>query len=118
MRRLLMLAACANIGAALAFARPDLLRGVIDLPDAPLLFRASCAYFVALFGVAYAWMSWQPVIPRVLVGFAALGKTGAFVLFLMLWLTGAMPAALMPAAASDLLFAGLFVRWLRSGRVD
>lgn len=116
MRHLLRLAAIFNVAAALAFACPDLLAGWLLLAPAPLLYRAVSAYFVALFGACYLWMSRQPVIPRALVGYAMVGKTGAFLLFLALWLHGDIPGLLALAAVGDLVFAVLFARWLRSGR--
>ena len=70
------------------------------------------AYFVVLFGGMYAWLALQPNIPRQLVAFAAIGKTGAFLTVLATWHFGQIPGRAVVAAAGDLAFAAIFAGWL------
>jgi hypothetical protein len=53
------------------------------LPAAgPAFHRWVLAWFVALFGAAYAWMASQAAIPRALGALAARGKAGEFAIAL------------------------------------
>lgn len=113
-RPLLLSAAAFNFGAALAFALPGSVGKLAALPVAvPLLYAVLVALFVALFGGCYAWLAMQPVIPRPMVAFGAIGKSCAFLAFTGLWLLGEASGLLALASVGDLLFAGLFVHWLR-----
>ena len=115
MRRLLWVAAIFNFSAAAMFASPSLPPAqLIGLPIAvPGIYRALLAFLVAMFGVVYAWLAMQPTIDRPLVGFSALGKIGVFIIVTLFWLSGNAPAMGVLVGSGDLLFAGLFLVWLR-----
>ncbi len=119
LRRLLLIAAAFNFGAAVLFAFPEffgrLLRMPDALPQAPSLYAALVALFVALFGGSYGWLAWQPVIHRPMIAFAAIGKASAFTVFFLLWLAGAASTPVLLAATGELAFAALFLSWLRRG---
>jgi len=51
-----------------------------------------------------------------MVGLAAIGKAGVFVLVGAYWLAGAAPGRAAAAAVGDLVLAVLFTRWLISSR--
>jgi hypothetical protein len=70
------------------------------------------ALMIALFGLAYAWLARRAVVDRVLLGFAAIGKTGAFGLVLGLWIAGQADPRFALLMGGDLLFAALFAGWL------
>jgi hypothetical protein len=113
-RRVLWTSAVFNLGGGLLFAfpssQPSQLAG---LPTpVPAVYSTLLALFVILFGGAYAWLALQPTIDRPLVAFAAIGKTGAFCIALVLWLVGEAPLRSVFAVSGDLVFAGLFFWWL------
>jgi hypothetical protein len=76
------------------------------------------AWFVALFGAAYAWMARQPAVPRPLVALAAVGKAGVFVIALACMARGIIGAPAFAVAVGDLLFALGFLAWLRASRTQ
>lgn len=114
-RRILWLSALFNLGGAYLFAFPASALGQFaGLPAAvPLLYRAFVALFVLLFGGLYAWLAMQPVVHRPMVAFAAIGKSSAFVLMLLLWLLGEASLRGVQAITGDLLLAVLYLHWLR-----
>ena len=113
-RRALWATAFMNLGAGLIFAFPGSMLGqVAGLPaDTPALYRGTVALFVILFGGTYAWLARQLHINRPMVGLGAIGKAAFFTLTAGLWLFDAVPARLVLVAAGDIVFAGLFFRWL------
>jgi hypothetical protein len=118
-RRVLWATAVFNLGGALLFAFPGSLPGqLVGLPSpVPATYSVLLAFFVLLFGGAYAWLALRPTIDRPLVGFAAIGETGAFCIALALCLVGEAPARSILAVSGDLIFAGLFFWWLFAGRI-
>jgi hypothetical protein len=116
MRRALWISVGFNLFGAALFAFPESPPGrLIGLPGpVPPIYGAVIAFFVLLFGGAYAWLAMRPVIDRPLVGFAAIGKAGFFVLVTIFWLAGHAPALGVGAAVGDLVFAAIFAWWLRS----
>jgi hypothetical protein len=114
MRRALKVSVIYNLAAAFLFAFPSSSLGrLAGLPPVvPDLYRMMLGFFVVLFGGAYAWLARQPHIDRPLVGFAAIGKAGAFGIILTLWLVGRSPARGVLAATGDLVLAGIFAWWL------
>jgi len=117
MRSLLWASVPLNVGVALALACPASLGRLVDLPlPVPPVYSGLLAFFVLLFGGAYAWLALQPTIDRPMVGLAAIGKAGVFVLVGAYWLAGAAPGRAAAAAVGDLVLAVLFTRWLISSR--
>jgi hypothetical protein len=113
MRRALWATAAFNLVAALLVAFPDTLGRLAALPaPAPPLYTTLLALFVLLFGGAYAWLARQPRIDRPLVGLAAAGKTGVFLVASVLWLAGEASFPIVVMATGDLGFAAIFVWWL------
>jgi hypothetical protein len=107
-----------NAGAALLFAFPSSpLSQLAGLPArVPPIYAALLAFFVALFGGAYAWLARQPSIDRPLVALAAIGKAGVFALMVTFWLLGEVPGRGVLAAVGDLVLAGIFAWWLLGGQ--
>ena len=118
LRRALWTAAVFNLVGALLFAFPASYFGQFaGLPaEVPAAYRAMTALFVLLFGGAYLWLAQQTTIDRPLVMFGAIGKTSAFILISILWLTGAAGGKAVVIASGDLLLAMLFLWCLRGGR--
>ena len=105
-----------NLGGALLFALPDSLGRLAGFPaPVPRVYTALLAFFVALFGGAYAWLARQPRIDRPLVALAAFGKAGVFAIVLASWLVGEVPGLGVLAASGDLVFAAVFGWWLLRG---
>jgi len=99
-----------NLGGALLFAFPaSPLSQFAGLPvSGHPLYSTLVAFFVALFGGAYAWLACQPNFDRPLVALAAIGKAGAFAIILIFWLLGEVPGRGVLVASGDLIFAGIF----------
>lgn len=114
-RRALLTSVPFNLGGAALFAFPESALGrLIGLPGpVPAIYGATIAFFVVLFGGTYGWLAMQPVIDRPMVAFAAVGKSGFFILISAFWIFGQAPGLGVLAAAGDLVFAILFFRWLR-----
>jgi hypothetical protein len=117
MRRVLWISAILNLGGAFLFAFPSSPPGqAAGLPTAvPPMYRAMLAFFVLLFGGAYAWLARRPKIDRSLVALSAIGKAGAFGIVFALWLLGQSPGLGVIAVTADLILAGAFAWWLVSG---
>src|SRR5262249_32717196 len=79
-----------NVGAALILAFPSSPLGPFaGLPTpVPPIYGALLAFFVVLFGGAYAWLARQTNIDRPLVALAAIGKAGVFAVLVTFWLLG------------------------------
>jgi hypothetical protein len=107
-----------NIGGGLPFLFASSSLGQLaGLPSpVPAVYTTLLAEFVLLFAGGYAWLALQPTIDRALVGFAAIGKTGAFLVITGFWLHGDVPLRSVFAVTGDLIFAILFTWWLLSPR--
>jgi len=106
-----------NLVAAVVFALPASgLAQALALPEfVHPLYRWLVAWFVALFGGVYGWLSVQPAIDRPLLAVGAIGKLGAFVLAVALFVHGALPVMVVAVATGDLAFAALWLGWLVLG---
>lgn len=118
MRRALAASAVFNLGGAVLFAFPDSSPGrLAGLSSAvPGIYSAMVAWFVLLFAGVYAWLARQAEIDRALVGFAAIGKAGAFSIFAACWILGQISGRAAFAGTGDLVFAGIFAWWLLGSR--
>ena len=85
---------------------------------APRYYLAQVAFKIAMFGGVYAWLATRPTIDRPLVALGAIGKVGFFVLALIYALVGDLPMSAIPQAAPDLVFAAIFLWWLRATRAE
>jgi len=110
LRPALWTAAFFNFAGAAPFAFPGSTLGQFaGLPtDVPVIYRAMTALFVLLFAGAYAWLAMQPTINRPFVAFGAIGKAAAFVMVVVLWLTGAVAAGGVLSMVCDILLALVF----------
>lgn len=116
-RWVLRFSAVFNSVAALMLLLPDSFGAFAGLPPSGSVFHTwLLVLFVGLFGATYAWMSFQPDIPRPLLGLAAIGKTGVFFVSLACWLRSDIPFPAFSLAIADLLFAAAFFWWLRRSR--
>lgn len=102
------------------FAFPaNALGGFLSLaPDPGTVHALLIGFLLALFGCTYAWLARRPVIDRPLLGFFAIGKSGAFLLALALWLVGVGSGALVALASGDLALASLWFWWLFATRTE
>jgi hypothetical protein len=109
-------AAVWNVGAALASVAmgqsgPRAWLGFAPVGD-PLGWHVA-ALCVALFGLAYLWISQDPPGHRDLIRLGLIGKPLVFAICLGHVLFGQAPPAAAVAGSGDLLFALLFWRYLR-----
>ncbi len=100
-----------NLMAALIFAFPAALPGrLLGLAaDTDPLYRALCAFLVALFGFAYAWLARQPDPRQPMLILGAAGKAGAFSVAMLLWMAGAGSPAVVLLAVGDLVLAAVWI---------
>lgn len=119
-RASLGVAGVANLAAAYVLAAPFSTFGqAMGLPDeVPALYRALVALFVALFGGAYLWLAGTEPIHRPILLLGAVGKLGAFVLALVLWLLGSVQLPLLTVSCVDLGFAAWWIVWLSPVRAS
>lgn len=118
-RRILWAAFIFNLGGALIFGLPAVFEPLSGLPlPVPRTYTLLLAFFVILFGGSYGWLALQPRIVRPMVAFAAIGKSGVFVLFVLLWRLGDVPLRAVALVSGDLLFAALFLIWLQTRRAS
>ncbi len=105
-----------NLGGALLFAFPSSPLGQLaGLPvPVPPIYRMLLAFFVILFGGAYAWLARQPNLDQPLVALAAIGKAGVFVVIFIFWLLGEATGRGVLVATGDLIIACIFTWWLLS----
>lgn len=113
-RPVLWCAAGFNLGGAFLFACPGTALGQLaGLPaEVPLTYRVMVTLFVLLFGGSYAWLAMQAAINRPLLAFGAIGKSLAFVAFLLLWIGSELPSVSIAVISGDLLLAAAFAHWL------
>jgi hypothetical protein len=117
-RKSLWLACPFNLLAAFVFAFPSSTIGQqLGLPQSVSpLYLSLVSLFVALFGLAYGWLARQKAIDRPLLGLGSIGKSGAFLIALTLWLQAEVTGAVVLVALGDLAFAALWFSWLLSSR--
>jgi hypothetical protein len=118
LRKVLWLAAAANVGGAALFAFPAWWPAQLAAfpADAPIFYRAFTALFVLLFGGAYAWLASQPAIDRPFVAFGAIGKACAFLTVAGLWLAGEAGLPAVAVLGADLALAAALFWGLAGGR--
>jgi hypothetical protein len=115
--RITLCVACPfNLGAALVFAMPSSRLGTwLGLPhNVPALYASLIAFFVGLFGVVYGWLAMQREFDRSILTLAAIGKLGAFLVFLCLWLAKEVSIRIALLSAADLAFAAYWLWWLQT----
>lgn len=107
-----------NLGAAYMLVFPDnTLAQVAGFPvSTSPLHTALAALMVGALGVAYGWLSRQPVIDRPLLAFGALIKGSAFFMFVGQWLFDAVSTRLVLFATVDILLAIIWLNWLRGSK--
>lgn len=113
-RNALWLSVPFNFMAAFMMAYPASFAGQLaGLPlEVPAPYPEILGFFILLFGVVYGWLALQRHISRELVGLAAIGKTGVFMIVGLLWISGAADAGLAILVCGDLAFAVVFFWWL------
>jgi len=119
MRYVLVLAALFNFSAAAMILFPESIGRFAELPtNAPKFFAWMLAMLIALFGAVYVWLAHRVTIDRPLVGVAALGKLVVFAVATVCLALGELSAKAYVPAVGDLIFALLFLAWLRSGAAN
>jgi hypothetical protein len=103
-----------NLLAAWLLARPASELGeFIGVPtQVPSLYSLALGFLICEFGVTYAWLALQQHINRPLLAFCAIGKSGVFVIVLLLWLSANVSGRLALMACGDLVLALIWFWWL------
>ncbi|MBS0370487.1 MAG: hypothetical protein JSS57_14940 [Proteobacteria bacterium] len=76
------------------------------------LHTALAAQMVVALGLAYGWLARRPAIDRPLLGFGALVKGTAFLMFAGQWLFGALSGRFVLFASVDIVLALVWLSWL------
>jgi hypothetical protein len=101
--------------AALLLSFPSTLGTLVGLPPSGTVFYPwLLAFFIALFGAAYAWLALQPTFSRPFITLAVFGKCGVFVVALACLLRGDIQFRTFSVTIGDLAFGIFFFLWLRS----
>jgi len=106
------------IAGAVLFARPALL-AMLELDPATgtnLVFVTITAAMIACFGYSYACIAYDAQKYRVYVSLGIIGKLLVVGTVCWLWRSGAVSSRLPALASGDLIFAALFVDYLRRSR--
>jgi hypothetical protein len=106
------------VAVALLFLRPGLapLLKLDPMQGSNVVTHNLTACFVGLFGYAFALAAKDPVEYRPLIRLGAIGKLLAVGCVAWPWLMGIIPAALPAFIAADLIYALLFIAFLRQTR--
>ena len=108
----------AAVGLGLLFARTAAVNALrLDpIEGSNLLLLYLTAGFILLFAYGYARVAADPIAWRPLIPFSAIGKTMAVASMLACWLEGQVAWVVPALGAGDLVFAGLFLVYLRQHR--
>lgn len=103
------------VGFGLFFLRSTLfpLLGLAPASGTDVVLLALVCMFIVLFGCAYACAAMDPVKYRPYIALGVAGKLSAVVIAGIYWTTGVLDFRLPMLAGGDLLFAALFVDFLR-----
>jgi len=103
------------VGLALLFQRPwlEAILQLDPITGSNLMLLVLTAGFILLFAYAYARIALDPVTWRPFIGFCVIGKTAAAASILACWLLGQVAWTLPALGSGDLIFAGLFLIYLR-----
>jgi hypothetical protein len=107
-----------NLFGAVLIAPPSVgLRALAGLPEAGHPFYAwTLSLFILFFGVQYLRLSVSTAREPYFVAIGAAGKAAFSLLLTAFWLAGDLPARAALAGSADLIFAAIFVYWLRATR--
>ena len=108
----------AAVGFALLAARPwaGPLLGLDPIGGTNLVLVNLTGGFILLFAYGYARIALDPVGWRPLIGLSAIGKAMAAAGVMAPWIAGRISSLLPSLVGGDVVFAGLFVLFLRQTR--
>ena len=116
-RALFVTAGCFNLVVGLlVLCGYPLAARLLELTEQPTVWLHLVAATVVIFGVAYWLVAKQPQRYRPFVGLGAAGKLVFAAIIYYHWFAGDAPARLALLVSVDVLFAVLFLRYLRSHR--
>jgi hypothetical protein len=117
-RALFTVAALFNftVAASLSFPSSPMWKLVGMIPPQDTFFLHGFLLMVAAFGCAYFWISREPENKEALIVVAIGGKLAVFALVTAHALAGSVSALMLAPAIGDLVFAVLFLRYLRGER--
>ena len=106
------------VGAALLFLRPLLLSrlGFDPVQGTNIIIADLTGMFIALFGYCYLLVAIDPLRNRPFISVGAIGKLLAIACAVVPWLAGMVQMQPPPLLAGDLIFALLFIDYLRRTR--
>jgi hypothetical protein len=82
-------------------------------PNVNPIYAGIASYMIAFFGCTYIWLARAKTIDGPLLWAGALGKIGFVLLGVALWLAGVANGAVPALASVDLVFAMIWLAWLR-----
>jgi hypothetical protein len=117
-RRALLATGFMNFFGAALLAPPAVeLRALAGFPEAGHpLYAWILSLWILFFGVGYLRLSVSAEQERFFVAIGAAGKASFSLLLAAFWLAGDLPVRAAFAGSADLIFAAIFVYWLRATR--
>jgi len=99
---------------ALLFLLPEIGMGrLLHMPTSvPMLYSLLVAYILLVFTIIYFWQASKTNIDPAILFFCALGKAGAFVIAMTLWLTNHIAGTVFAAMFLDGVFAAYWLLYL------
>jgi hypothetical protein len=123
-KRFFQIAAGWNFAASLgALAQPALFYRLAYAYDGPidgvwLQIHVALWFLIALFGLGYGLAGYDPVHYRGAVVLGVIGKVAFGLFWIGAFIAGRVTVLLLAGAVGDLVFAALFVRWLRKHPIE
>jgi hypothetical protein len=115
----LAIAALFNVCGAFSFAPPlyDSIASLLGLPTqiSPFGFWV-LATWILIFGIAYAWLAFNPQRQTLFVAVAAACKMAIAIFFFIFWFIGDLPIIAILTGSGDLLLGIAFIVWLLQTR--
>ncbi len=102
------------VGLPLVVAPAAMLAIVSSDPAGDLLPARMAGVLIATFGIGYAMVARQPEGRRDIVRLGVIGKSAIVAMVAVLWLAGEIAPVSAALSCGDLLFAALFLFYLRS----
>lgn len=117
LRKALAATAVMNIAGSATFTPlGDGLRAFVGIPAAHPLWPLSVGTFILAMGFGYAALAITARPERLFLATAAVGKASFALLLMAMGAAGEIPALAAAAGLPDLVFAGIFARWLLATR--
>ena len=105
------------VGAYLLAFPSSYFGNIVNLPQSvPVLYSSLLSFVVLMFGVIYAWLSFQPNVFQPLLFVGGIAKICFFLIGVFLWLSGSVSGEFTIILIGDLIFGSIWVLALYSNK--